>query len=74
MGGEMRRRYMVKNKLLDLTQYRPSEVYIRSTDINRTIESALSQLLALYPSGRSLADNQTAKALPVLKMDASIIN
>ena len=38
IGGEMRRRYMVKNKLLDLTQYRPSEVYVRSTDINRTIE------------------------------------
>ena len=42
MGGEMRRRYMVKNKLLDLTQYKPSEVYVRSTDVNRTIESALA--------------------------------
>ena len=42
IGGEMRRRYMVKNKLLDFNQYKPSEIYIRSTDVNRTIESALS--------------------------------
>ena len=42
IGGEMRRRYMVKNKLLDLTQYKPSEFYVRSTDYNRTIESALA--------------------------------
>ncbi len=42
MGGEMRRRYMVKNKLLDLNQYRPNQIYVRSTDYNRTIESALA--------------------------------
>jgi acid phosphatase len=54
MGGEMRRRYMVQNQLLDLSQYRPSDIYVRSTDYNRTIESALSQLYALYPTGRSI--------------------
>jgi hypothetical protein len=57
MGGEMRRRYMVKNKLLDINQYRPEEIYIRSTDYNRTVESALSQLYGLYPSGKSLTSN-----------------
>jgi lysosomal acid phosphatase len=68
MGGEMRKRYMVKNKLMDVNQYRSSEIYIRSTNYNRTIESAMAQLVGLYSTGRSLATNQTAKALPKMQI------
>jgi hypothetical protein len=42
MGIEMRDRYMVKNKLLDELRYNPNQLQVRSTDVNRTIESALS--------------------------------
>lgn len=68
IGSEMRNRYMVKNALLDPLRYRASEVYVRSTDRNRTIESALSQLLGLYPLGHSLDDNQTSSALPTISV------
>lgn len=73
LGAEMRNRYMVKNPLLDATQYRKEEVLVRATDINRTIESAMSQLRALYPTGKSLEVNQTSKALPTIKVDPSVI-
>lgn len=65
---------MVKNRLLDSKEYRREEVFIRSTNINRTIESAMSQLLGFYPSGKSLEANQTAKALPKMKIDQSVID
>jgi hypothetical protein len=54
IGAEMRNRYMVKNKLLDPLEYNWKEVYVRATDINRTIESAMSQMMSFYPSGKFL--------------------
>ena len=73
MGLEMRNRYMVKNPLLDSKEYRKDEVHIRTTDINRTIESAMSQLMALYPTGKSLEINQTDFALPKMTVDPTVI-
>lgn len=64
---------MVKNKLLDSSTYRPNEIYVRATDINRTIESAMAQLLGIYPLGKSLQNNQTSKAVPTLNVDASVL-
>jgi len=49
----MRNKYMVQNKLIDFT-FNPDQIHVRSTDINRTVESAMSQLLALYPTGHSI--------------------
>lgn len=72
IGEEVRERYMVKNKLLDEARYNPKEIMVRSTDINRTIESAMAQMLSLYPTGYSLELNQTAKALPILAVDQDI--
>ena len=53
LGTEMRNKYMVQNKLIDFT-FNPDQIHVRSTDINRTVESAMSQLLALYPTGHSI--------------------
>lgn len=53
LGEDIRQRYIVSNKLLD-ESYNSAQVYVRATDINRTIESAMAQLLALYPTGHSL--------------------
>jgi hypothetical protein len=69
MGEEVRERYMVKNKLLDATKYNPKEIMVRATDINRTIESAMAQMLSLYPTGHSLELNQSTRALPILPVD-----
>lgn len=70
----MRNRYMVKNPLLDATGYNKKEIYVRATNINRTIESAMAQLLAFFPTGKSLDANQTATALPTIKVDQTIID
>ena len=50
LGVKTRKRYVEKYKLLN-EQYNPQEIYIRSTDVNRTIESIESLLQGLYPTG-----------------------
>lgn len=50
LGVKIRKRYVEKYKLLS-EQYNPQEIYIRSTDVNRTIESIESLLQGLYPAG-----------------------
>jgi len=73
MGTEVRERYMVQNHLLDPVSYRPQEVYVRATDFNRTIESALSNIIGMYPVGRSIEMNQSNIAISTLKMSAEDI-
>lgn len=48
LGKFFRERYVVQNKLIN-EQYRHKDVYIRSSDVERCIESAESQLAGLYP-------------------------
>lgn len=50
LGVKVRKRYIEKYKLLS-DKYNPQEIYIRSTDKNRTIESIESLLQGLYPDG-----------------------
>ena len=50
LGVRVRKRYVEKYGLLSQT-YNPQEIYIRSTDVNRTIESIESFLQGLYPIG-----------------------
>lgn len=74
LGAEMRNRYMAKNKLLDSNIYRKEEIFIRATNTNRTIESAISQMLGLFPQGGELIEsNQSTKAMPKLKVAKSVI-
>ena len=47
---------MTQLKVID-ESYNPKQIFVRATDINRTIESALSQLQAIYPMGYSLETN-----------------
>ena len=48
LGRLIRKRYMEENTLLS-PNYTRDEVYIRSTDVDRTLMSVLSQLSALFP-------------------------
>ena len=50
LGLFLRHEYIDKLKFLS-PNYNPSEIYVSSTNLNRTIISALSQLYGLYPLG-----------------------
>ena len=50
LGVKVRKRYVEEYRLLS-EKYNPQEIYIRSTDVNRTIESIESFLQGLYPNG-----------------------
>lgn len=50
LGVKARKRYMDDYELLS-KEYNPQEVYIRSTDVNRTIESIECFLQGFYPNG-----------------------
>ena len=50
LGVKVRKRYVDDYHLLS-EEYDPQEIYIRSTDVNRTIESIESFLQGLYPNG-----------------------
>ena len=65
VGYRNRIRYMKEKKLLSYT-YDPREVYLISTDSNRTIMSANAQVQGLYlpGTGPTLFENQTDIAIP----------
>ncbi|CAG9323782.1 unnamed protein product [Blepharisma stoltei] len=50
LGYEFRNRYIINTRLLNETFYQP-EINVYSTDVDRTLQSAVSQLLGLYPPG-----------------------
>ena len=50
LGAELRKEYIENQEFLS-SFYDPREIYVRSSDYNRTIMSALSQLSGLYPIG-----------------------
>ena len=50
LGKELRSIYIDKLKFLS-PNYSPQEFFVRSTFVNRTVVSAISQLSGLYPMG-----------------------
>ena len=56
LGVKARKKYVVEKKLLSET-YSPQEILIRSTDVNRTIESVECFIQGLYPHGTGYALN-----------------
>uniref|UniRef100_A0A0N5AX59 Lysosomal acid phosphatase n=1 Tax=Syphacia muris TaxID=451379 RepID=A0A0N5AX59_9BILA len=52
LGRLIRKRYITDKFKFISPQYDPKEIYIRSSDVNRAITSALSNLAAMYPLGR----------------------
>lgn len=69
LGVKQRKTY-VDSGFLSPT-YNPKEFVILSTDFNRTIMSAYSEVLGYYPLGTvaNLDDKQKARALPPFKFD-----
>lgn len=53
----------------------PGQIYVRSTDVNRTHDSALSQMVGLYPPETypfRLQENQTSLDLVPFKVSESL--
>lgn len=75
LGYELRNRFILQEQFLS-QNYRDGEVYAYSTDYNRTIMSAQSQMLGLYPSGTGpeIAPEVTKKAVPPIAVrDLNVI-
>ena len=82
LGGFNRKRYTEEYQLIS-PKYIPDEVIMMSTDVNRTIQSGYSELMGLYPPGKSGAELLTKgmaknidnpKMLPFKVRDAKTIN
>lgn len=59
LGRHSRQRYTEKYHFLN-PEYTPGEVYVQSTDVNRTIASGYSELMGLYPPTQGGALGLTA--------------
>uniref|UniRef100_A0A7S3KP79 Acid phosphatase n=1 Tax=Euplotes crassus TaxID=5936 RepID=A0A7S3KP79_EUPCR len=73
LGSELRRRYVqgYPNQDQFLNQfYDPDEIYVRSTQTKRTVQSAYAQLLGLYPldSAEFLDSGLTDVAVPPIQV------
>uniref|UniRef100_A0A7E4UR76 acid phosphatase n=1 Tax=Panagrellus redivivus TaxID=6233 RepID=A0A7E4UR76_PANRE len=53
LGQTLRKRYIDELKFLK-PEYDSHEIYVRSTDFNRTLISAMSNLIGMYPEGASI--------------------
>lgn len=64
LGNRHRKRYIEEYKLIN-EKYDPREIYVISTDSNRTIMSAQCELLGIYlGNGNNLNDEQVQNANP----------
>ena len=62
LGRRNRQRYVEEWNLIS-DEYTPGEVYMQSTNVNRTMQSGYSELMGLYPPGageRLTTDQSTA--------------
>ncbi|VBB27701.1 unnamed protein product [Acanthocheilonema viteae] len=64
LGRLIRQRYIAKNYNFLSHNYKPKELYIRSTDVNRTLISAMANLAGMYPTGIPGKDYPESKQWP----------
>ncbi len=64
LGVKLRQRYVDKEQLLP-AQYQPATLYARSTDVDRTLMSAASFLMGLYPASTNPSLPFAMQPIPV---------
>ena len=68
MGENIREKYIIENNLLSI-KYKREQFYARSTNTNRTIMSAQSQISGIYKSSNSeLTKKQESLGVPPIKL------
>ena len=70
LGKFIREKYITDTELIS-PQFTPSEIYIRSTDVNRTIMSIYSQLMGIFPEKISPLPVHDLGAKPPLNLSIS---
>ena len=77
LGSELRQRYVLSQSVFD-PEFNSTQIYVRSTDLNRTITSAQSQLMGLFPppNGPTVSDSMGDVAVPPISVqkEANIVN
>lgn len=77
LGSELRQRYVLNQPLL-APEYNATLVYVRSTNLNRTIMSAQSQLMGLFPppTGPTVPESLADVAVPpiTVQKEVNIVN
>ena len=77
LGRELRQRYVINQPTFG-PEFNGTEIYVRSTDFNRTIMSAQSQLMGLFPppTGPTLSDSMGDVAVPpiTVQKEVDIVN
>lgn len=70
LGTKVRKDYVEKHRLINGT-YNVTEIYIQSTQVPRTIQSAQSQLMGIFPLGTAtqLKRNQIQDAVPQIEIE-----
>ncbi|EFO21846.1 hypothetical protein LOAG_06638 [Loa loa] len=64
LGHLIRQRYIERDYHFLSYNYKPKELYIRSTDVNRTLISAMANLAGMYPIGEAGKDYPKFKQWP----------
>jgi len=70
LGRQLADKYIRQNKVLSV-KYNPNQIIARASGINRTIESAQSLLMGLYPpgTGPALSPEEIEAAVPPIKVE-----
>ncbi len=67
IGSELRQRYVVNQEVIT-AQFNESLVWLQSSDVNRTIMSAESQITGLFPQGSSIDIDQADSFIPPIQI------
>ena len=73
IGAEFRHRYIDEAKLIS-EKFNSTEIHLKSTDTERTIDSGLSQMVGIFPPEvcqQTLNSWQQTHALPPMKIDGA---
>ena len=68
LGSELRQRYVLEQAVIDVEFYE-STVWMQSSDVNRTLMSAESQMTGLFPQGPSIDVDQADGFVPPIQIE-----
>lgn len=67
IGSELRQRYVLDQEVIS-APFNETTVWIQSSDVNRTLMSAESQMTGLFPQGPSIDFDQAAAFVPPIQI------